>query len=396
MRLPHTRIPIYGMLLQSGMARLSDQMSAVVYGWGFLQETGSSLASGIIMASSLIALVIGTLFAGRLIAAFGARRIVLWGNWVSCIAAAMIALCFALGFAGPILVAVIAALGAVLDGPAGIASETNYPAIARMGRFDLMRFNALDDSLDHGASLIAPALGAGAIAAVSVSGAMWFLAGLGLMAAMLSTAVLPAFKSDPKAASVSLRSAYEYLRSDAILFRLTVLFCAVIAIFVSVELVLLPRAISEAGLSSGTLASVLFGAGFGGLGGASAANAVSRRVALPYLAGLVFALLGAGIAIMAFAGTATAFCTSGLLAGAGSGLISAPVATLLQTRPPAALRADVQALAASLSLAATPITVLFYAVLADALDIAVLLAGSAGLMGALTIVAVLWVPGRSP
>lgn len=40
-----------GLLAQSGHARLSDQMAAIVYGWGLLKETGSSVTSGLVMAA---------------------------------------------------------------------------------------------------------------------------------------------------------------------------------------------------------------------------------------------------------------------------------------------------------------------------------------------------------
>jgi MFS family permease len=390
MRIPKTKTPLFGLLAQSGLARFANQMSAVVYGWGMLQETGSSLASGLIMASSIGAAMIGTLFAGRLIARFGSRPLVLWGNWVSCGAALAIAYCFTAGLADPMLVALIAAIGAILDGPAAVASETNYPKIARIGRVDLMRFNAWDDGLDHGATLVAPALGAAVIAAVSVSGATWLLVILGFFAAGLVTLALPAFKGASETGNASLRMAFEYLKADTLLFRLTILFCAVIAIFASVELTILPRAIKEAGLAAATLASVLFGIGAGGIGGALLAAPTSRCLQLSSLVALVFALLAASVTIMAFAHTTALFVASGVLAGLGSGLISAPVSTLLQTRPPSALRADVQSLVGALSVAATPASLLLTAWLADAVQIQNIVIVSAACLIALTMLAAFW------
>jgi hypothetical protein len=390
MRLPKTKMPFFGMLAQSGLARFANQMSAVVYGWGMLQETGSSFASGLILASSLAALTIGTLFAGRLIARFGSRQVVLWGNWVSFAAALAIAFCFTAGVANPILVAFIAALGAILDGPAGIASETNYPKIARIGRVDLMRLNSFDDGLDHVATLIAPACGAAVIAIVSVTGATWVLAVLGFLAAVLVILALPAFKHTPKAANASLRMAYDHLMGDSLLFRLTVLFCAVIAIFASVEFMILPRAIKDAGLEAATLASVLFGIGIGGIGGALLAAPVSRILQLSWLVALVFALLAASVTVMAVADTPTVFVASGVLAGLGSGLISAPVNTLLQTRPPSSVRADVQSLIGALSVAATPAALLLSAWLADVVPIKIIVIISAVCLMALSLLAAFW------
>jgi predicted MFS family arabinose efflux permease len=390
MRVPKSKMPFFGMLAQSGLARFANQMSAVVYGWGMLQETGSSFASGLILASSLAALTVGTLFAGRLIARFGSRQVVLWGNWVSFAAALAIAFCFTAGVANPMFVAFIAALGAILDGPAGIASETNYPKIARIGRVDLMRLNAFDDGLDHVATLIAPACGAAVIALVSVTGATWVLAVLGFLAAGMVIVALPAFKHTTEVANASLRMAYDHLMSDTLLLRLTVLFCAVIAIFASVEFMILPRAIKDAGLEAATLASVLFGIGIGGIGGALLAAPVSRILQLSLLVALVFALLAASVTVMAVADTPTAFVTSGVLAGLGSGLISAPVNTLLQTRPPSNVRADVQSLIGALSVAATPAALLLSAWLADVVPIKIIVIVSAFCLMALSLLAAFW------
>ena len=48
-----------GLLTQSGLARLADQMAAIVYGWGLLNDSGSSTSGAMVMAASFAALVIG-------------------------------------------------------------------------------------------------------------------------------------------------------------------------------------------------------------------------------------------------------------------------------------------------------------------------------------------------
>jgi predicted MFS family arabinose efflux permease len=184
--------------------------------------------------------------------------------------------------------------------------------------------------------------------------------------------------------------AFQYLAADALLLRLTVLFCAVIAIFASVELMILPRAIKEAGLEAATLASVLFGIGAGGIGGALLAMPFSRLLRLSSLVALVFALLAAAVTVMAVADSPFVFVASGVLAGLGSGLISAPVNTLLQTRPPSTLRANVQSLVGALSVAATPAALLLSAWLADVVQIQIIVIVSAVCLIALSLLAAFW------
>ena len=131
MKLVRARWPIVGLMIQSGFARCANQMAEIVYGWAIQQQTGSGLAAGFVMAASVGALVVGTLFAGRIVARWGVRRVALSGAWVSALSACVIASLFAAGHADPLTIAAVAALGAVLDGPATTAVEPNLPAVAR-------------------------------------------------------------------------------------------------------------------------------------------------------------------------------------------------------------------------------------------------------------------------
>jgi hypothetical protein len=98
------------------------------------------------------------------------------------VAAGLIALMLHFGFTNPALIAVLAALGAILDGPSAIASKTHYPQIAKLARFDLIRLNALDDGLDGAATLIAPATGVVLVTSFGLAGGATALAVLGLCA----------------------------------------------------------------------------------------------------------------------------------------------------------------------------------------------------------------------
>ncbi len=369
MNLPRTRLPDYGLFLQSGFARLSDQMADVVYGWSFLEETGSSTASGLIMASSIGALVCGTFFAGRFIQRFGARNIALTGGWLSVIAATAIAVFYAMDIASPVSVAIIAALGALLDGPAAVATEVNYPQIARVGRFELVKLNAIDDGLDNVASLIAPGTAALILSAFSLLGAMISLAVLGLAAVLILTMSLPSFRGSQNRGVNSLKPALNFIWNDQLIFRLTALFCIAIALFLAIQLLLIPRAIKFADHSETTLALVLFSAGLGGIAGAMAATRISNILSIKNLVALTLMILALAAGLILAASSIAALCVSGTLAGMAGGLISAPVATLYQTRPPMNLRADVQGVTGALSLLATPFMIIGPGLLTDSMPI---------------------------
>ncbi len=384
---PKSRAPMAGMLAQSAIARFGDQMAAIVYGWGLLDKTGNSWASSLVIAASLGALVAGTLFAGRLIARFGARTVALAGAWSSVAAAVALALLFAAGVSDPFLVAAIAAAGAALDGPAVIAAETNYPQIARLARFDLVRLNAVDDGLDHAAGLVAPAAGAAIVALLGIAAGAGVLAVLGLCAATVLTVALPGFRHRAQAAATPLSTVLRYVRGDVLLFRLTAMFALVIAIFMTLELVLLPAMIAEAGKGADTLAAFFFAAGLGGLAGAAAAGSVLRDLSVPALTALAFLMLACGAAIGALSIDGLVLTLCGALFGLAAGIVSPSAASLFQTWPPKALRADVQAVSGALLFAATPLALLAGGAMADLVPPVIAMAIAAAVLVALAALA---------
>ncbi|MCU0949198.1 MAG: hypothetical protein MUF47_13280 [Porphyrobacter sp.] len=391
MRLATATWPMLGLLTQSGLARLSDQMAAIVYGWGMLNGSGSSASGAIVMAASFAALVIGTLFAGRLISAFGARRVALAGVWVSVLAASLIALMLHFGFANPALIAILAALGAILDGPSAIASEMHYPQMARLARFDLIRLNALDDGLDGAATLIAPATGVLLVTNFGLVGGATALAVLGLSAALVLTVSFPRFKPVSGASSITLRAVGQALLADRLLAWLTLLFSIAVGVFVAVELVMLPRLLLAEADGARQLTLFLIAGGVAALAGAALSRRVAASLSLPHLLGAGFLSLAVGTGLLAFSTGTSALLASAALTGLPSGVIGPLAASIFQTRPPRALRADMQALSGALVFASAPIAVLAAGIAMDALPTGATLLSCAALLalGALIVMVAL-------
>ncbi|MEQ1576218.1 MAG: MFS transporter, partial [Hyphomicrobium sp.] len=272
MQVVKTRKPLAGLLIQSGLGRFADRMAAIVYGWAVLQQTGSGFWAGIVIAAHVAVLVLGTLYAGRLIARFGARPVALCGSWLSVVATTVIAVLLLHGPVHPLLIAAVSALGASLEGPSNVASETNYPEIARIARWDLLRLNAIDDSLDHMAGLVAPAAGAALIVAVGSAYGAVIIAALCLASALTLTASLPDFLKHPSAKATRLAPVLQHLRADPVLFPLTILFSLVMALLASIQFVILPLSVSQAGLDPTAVAKFLVAAAAGSLRGAAAAE----------------------------------------------------------------------------------------------------------------------------
>lgn len=394
MKLVISHAPMVGILAFSGMARLADQMAAVIYGWGLLSERGDSLGAGIVIAASFAGLILGTLFAGKLIGAFGARRVAMAGVWLSAAAAITIALLLQFGIADPITIAVLAYAGAILDGPTGIASETNYPEVARLARGNLVRLNAVDDSVDHVAGLIAPAAGAALVSGYGAPDAAVMLAVLSLAAATTLTFALPRFGERRSPSAVPLRQVIGFVRKDTVLFPLAILLSLVLATFVAVELVVLPRMLHNTGEGADSLAIYLLAAGGGGLGGAACAS-LAQRLSLQAVVVFCFVLMVAALLVPTMGLTTGYLVTAGVLAGLPAGLLAPIVSTAFQTRPPKALRAHVQGVFGALVFAATPAAVMLAAVAADAYAPVPIFQGLAVLMGVVAAVGFVWLtPAR--
>lgn len=396
MQVVKTRKPMVGLLIQSGLGRFADRMAAIVYGWAVLQQTGSGFWAGVVIAAHVAVLVIGTLFAGRLIARFGARRVALSGAWLSVLATTAIAILLIQGPVHPLLIAAISALGACLEGPSNIASETNYPEVARIARWDLLRLNALDDSLDHMAGLVAPAAGAGLIVAVGSAYGAVVIAMLCLASALTLTLALPDFVKLPSTRQTSLAPVLHHLRSDKVLFPLTVLFSLVMALLASIQFVILPLSVSQAGLEPTAVATFLVAAAAGSLSGAAAAAFLQSRCSLHIIIAVAFVWLAAGAALLAAGLDPLVLVAAGFVSGVPAGVVSPIAATLYQDRPPKVLRADVQSISGALIYGAAPVAVITAGLLADIFDAGRLLVAISVLLVCVAGLAFVWLPvGRA-
>jgi hypothetical protein len=395
MHIVTSRRPMAGLLAQSALGRLADHMAGIIYGWGILQTTGSSAAAGLVIGAHVAVLIAGTMMAGRLIARFGARRVALTGVWLTAVSTTVVALLFMGGAPDPLLVALVGAAGAVLEGPANIASETNYPEVARIGRFDLLQLNAMDDTLDHLGALLGPTAGAAIVVAVGPAGGAGAVALLSLFAAGALTLSLPAFRRVTEAATTGPREVIAFLAADRILLPLTVLFGVVIALFAAIQLVILPRAVMAAGLDPSLIATFLATGAVGSLVGAALTATCGREVGVREVVSAAFATLALGAGLLALGTAPLPMAVAGFVCGLPTGFVAPIAAMLYQSRPPKALRADVQAIAGALVLGATPVTLFAFGLLSDAATAAALLAGIAVVLVVLAGIARAWLPAAA-
>ena len=222
--------------------------------------------------------------------------------------------------------------------------------------------------------------------------------------ALLATlATLPAVRTPkrvPPPVWPALRQAANVLCRDGATAWALALAAAGLSLFLALEIVVLPAAVRMAGGGPAEATLFLSALGLGAiLGGASLAllGALIERMRMGLLFALGLAGLAAGTAAVALAPLdMAALAGGGLLAGLAVAPLSPLLATLVQTRPPRAIRADALGVSKAAMLAGAPVAAILLGLAAEAAAPRDLLLGIAALFGALALAALAARPLAAP
>ena len=359
--LPRAHAPMIGYLVSGGLSNLGNALSGVIYPWLVYDLTGSAAAMGIVAFVATAPLVIGAFAGSVVVDRIGVRPVALAADGLSAATAIALASLHALGALTLEIVVVLAALGAIMDGPGAIAHDARWPEIARVARLPLVRANVLDDLLDNGAYLAGPVL-AGLALAVGGSRAGLTIVAAVSAAAFLSTLMsLPSFHAGYRQGRLALAECLagpRFILATASLRNPLILTAIGMALFVSIESVALPAILRIEGRPATALGLFL---------GATAIGAVAINLTLlalraPPAPRLIFpsAFLGFAAALLALAidRSSLTLAAAGVLLGLAAGPLAPLLQTLLQVVPPKALRARVLGSAFGLVMAAAPVSAL--------------------------------------
>lgn len=390
------------LLARTGVSRLGDQMGTVIYVWAAL-ETGGAFWAGVVGAAAFAPSAFGAALGGPLVARFGGPAIFLAAGIVNAVGAALLASLLLGGAPAPGLIAAIVAASALLDLPALVAAESRRPELARLARVRLFRLNAWDDLLEQGATVAGPALGGVALVALGAGQAALVVAGLALLALLATLVTLPALRaprSAPSPALPALRQAAAALRRDPATVWTLALSAMGLALFLALEVVVLPAAVRAAG--GGPEDATLFLAALGGgaiLGGIGIGLLGARLERAPigplFATGLAGLALGTAAVAMAPLAPA-ALLGGGMLAGLAVAPLTPLVMTLVQTRPPRALRAHALGLAQAAMIGGAPVAAIGFGLAAEFTAPGALLFTIAALFAALALAALAARPLAAP
>lgn len=393
-----TSWPFVGLQLASIVVNSGNAIAAVVYPWLVYDLTGSAGWMGVIAFITLLPAIAGTAIGGIVAERVGIRRIAMLSVVMGALASIGAAIAYDAGILTIGLLTALALMGALLDGPGGVAIEARVPEIARLARMPLIRANAIDDLIDNAAAVAGPALAAVLVAVTTTTVLLWIIAAINVAAAVLVTASLPRFRlrQTGRTTTGALRSGLRFVLGSAQLRAGLLLAGLGTGIFVAFEAIVLPATLRMEDRSAVLLGMFLAAASAGAilvnLGFALAGRMPSLRTVFV----AAFVGLSLGVLLLAVDRSATALIASGAILGIAAGPLSPVFTTLLQSSAPKEIRANVIGLSLSLLLISAPIASL---VAGWALDLfgatPVLLVCAAMLLACAGLAAVL--PGlRSP
>ncbi|HEV2502402.1 MAG TPA: MFS transporter [Mesorhizobium sp.] len=382
LRLARTIWPYAGLQLASITVNLANAITAVVYPWLVYDLSGNASWMGIIAALTLFPAIFGSAFGGIIAEKVGIRRMALVSVAMGTAAAVGAAAAHDAGMLTIGLLASLALLGAILDGPGGIAIEARVPEIARLARLPLIRANAIDDLVDNGAAIAGPAIAAFLVSVVSTTVLLWAIAAINLLASILVAVSVPRFRLRRIAGSTlgQMKAGLGFIFGQPTLRSALILAGIGTSVFVAVEGIALPAILRTEGRSAALLGMFLAAASAGAIASNVALAFASQAPSLRGIFSVAFAGLAAGVALLLFGRSVPIMIASGAMLGVAAGPLSPVFATLLQSSVPKDLRANVIGISLSLVLLGAPVAALVTGVALDTFGATVVLVACSALL----------------
>ncbi len=220
------RLPLVSLLVVNAIACIGTRVSAIAIPWFVLITTGSVTQTGLVAAFELAPYVVVKALGGPLTDRFGQRRISIVADLASMIIIGLIPVAHLLGWLSlPVLLIMVALAGGV-RGPGDNAKHTAIPMIAEAVGAPLQRVTGLYSAIERSSGLVAPAIAAVMINAVSSIGAIAVTAGcFGLSAFVVWLGIPRSVACSPdevatESYSSQLRTGWSFLIKDRLLLTL--------------------------------------------------------------------------------------------------------------------------------------------------------------------------------
>jgi predicted MFS family arabinose efflux permease len=160
-------LPIICLICAEFLSQIGNQIAAVAIPILVLQFTHSPMATGIAGAGNIIPIVLAAFMGGRAIDRFGAWRVSVSADLLSCFSVLLLPLVFiCFNFESPLVIFLLVFVGALFDPPGTSARQTLVPKFARLSRTPLDKVNGYRGGLENGADLLGPVVGVSLISLI--------------------------------------------------------------------------------------------------------------------------------------------------------------------------------------------------------------------------------------
>lgn len=191
---------ITGLITAEFFSLLGNQMAALAIPILVLQQTHSTMVTGIAVLVNNFPFVFAALIAGKSIDRFGAWQISIVSDLLSFISVLALPIVFIIysGNISSFLLLILIFLGALFD-PTGIAARNSLvPELSKLAGRRLSNVNALRGGLENAADFMGPVVAIGIISVVSINNTFFINAGSFLFSALLFACTVPKRRNKTK------------------------------------------------------------------------------------------------------------------------------------------------------------------------------------------------------
>ena len=355
-------LPFVMLQVSSIASGVGNGIVMIAVPWLVLDRTGSPAAAGLLGALVSLPGIVVSPFIGTLIDRIGRRKVSIYADVLSAVSVLLFVVVDRVGSLTYAWIAALAVLGAVFDPAGHTARKALIPNAANASSIKLETANSRHEGFFAVGWAIGPAIGAmlikfvGPVDAMFATSLLFLVASISVMLMRVVDATNETHDADSPRENFwqATIAGFRALHADRALFSLTIIFMFTSAVYMPIEMVILPVHFERLGDAGGLGATMTAMAG-GMVLGAFSYGVIARRFSRYTI--LCGVMIGVAVTVvpMVWLPSTFVFVLAGFLMGAIWGPFNPLWNTLIQSRVPTEMQGRVYGVQMSALYAAPPI-----------------------------------------
>ncbi len=355
-------LPFVMLQVSSIASGVGNGIVMIAVPWLVLDRTGSPAAAGLLGALVSLPGIVVSPFVGTLIDRIGRRKVSIYADVLSAVSVLLFVVVDRVGSLTYAWIAALAVLGAVFDPAGHTARKALIPNAANASSIKLETANSRHEGFFAVGWAIGPAIGAmlikfvGPVDAMFATSLLFLVASISVMLMRVVDATNETHDADSPRENFwqATIAGFRALHADRALFSLTIIFMFTSAVYMPIEMVILPVHFERLGDAGGLGATMTAMAG-GMVLGAFSYGVIARRFSRYTI--LCGVMIGVAVTVvpMVWLPSTFVFVLAGFLMGAIWGPFNPLWNTLIQSRVPTEMQGRVYGVQMSALYAAPPI-----------------------------------------